>query len=157
MQGALVQVIEKKQLLLERLNDGVAHVLDIYKSLPNPNIMVYELWTAKDVLSHLTFWHESFARNVSDLVQDIKPTPLKGKLSDLNQAGVDAMKAYSLEVVMERLAIAQKTIWDNILSPKIVLIPYKKGSRDYTPEEHLEIVINHINQHLKDVVKVSHS
>ncbi len=58
---------------------------------------------------------------------------------------------------MERLEMAQKTIGDSILSTKIVLIPYKKGSRDYTPEEHLEIVINHISQHIQDVVKVSHS
>ncbi|MCL4250953.1 MAG: maleylpyruvate isomerase N-terminal domain-containing protein [Anaerolineae bacterium] len=151
------KVIEKRRLLLEQLNDVVAHLLDIYKSMPDPNIMVYELWTAKDVLSHLTFWHESFARNVSDLVRDIKPTPLKGRLSDLNQAGVDAMKPYSLGVVMERLEMAQKTIGDSILSTKIALIPYKKGSRDYTPEEHLEIVINHISQHIQDVVKVSHS
>ncbi len=151
------EATEKRRLLLEQLNDVVVHLLDIYKGMPNPDIMVYELWTAKDVLSHLTFWHESFARNVSDLAQDIKPTPLKGKLSDLNQAGVDAMKTYSLEVIMERLEIAQKTICNNILNTRIVLIPYKKGSRDYIPEEHLEIVINHISQHLQDVVKISHS
>lgn len=150
-------VTENRQLLLERLNSVVTHLLDIYRSVPDPDMMVYELWTAKDVLAHLTFWHESFARNVSDLARDIKPTPLKGKLSDLNQAGVDAMKPYSLEVVIERLEIAQRTIWDNVLSPRVVLIPYKKGSRDYTPEEHLEIVINHITQHLQDVVKASHA
>ena len=148
---------EKRQLLLEQLNDVVADLLRVYKNMPDPEMMVYELWTAKDILAHLTFWHESFARNVRDLAQGTKPTPLKGKLSDLNQAGVDAMAPYSLAVVMERLEVAQKTIWDNILSAKIVLIPYRKGSRDYTPDEHLEIVINHISQHLQDVVRVSPS
>ncbi|WP_238625261.1 hypothetical protein [Aggregatilinea lenta] len=150
-------VTEERRLLLERLNDVIEHLLNIYKNIPDPDIMVYEVWTAKDVLSHLTFWHESFARNVSDLSMDIKPTPLKGKLSDLNQAGVDAMKSYSVGAVMERLETSQRTIQDNILNPKIVLIPYKKGSRDYTSEEHLEIVIDHITQHLRDVVKVCHS
>ena len=42
-----------------------------------------------------------------------------------------------------------------ILNPRLTLIPYKKGSRDYSPEEHLEIVIGHIQLHLKDV-KAAH-
>ena len=67
------------------------------RAMTNPDKMVYEEWTAKDVLGHITFWHESFARNISDLVSDIKPAPLKGKFIDLNQRGVDEMRPYTLE------------------------------------------------------------
>ncbi len=145
---------QQRRFLLERLNGVVAQLLDLYQRMPDPDMMVYEVWTAKDVLSHLTFWHESFARNVSDLARNIKPTPLKGKLSDLNQSGVDAMRPYPLETIIERLESAHRIIQDNILNPKIVSIPYKKGSRDYLPEEHLEIVFDHISGHLRDVVNV---
>jgi hypothetical protein len=41
----------------------------------------------------------------------------------------------------------------NILNPALKLIPYKKRSRDYTPEEHLDIVCEHIRTHLKDMNK----
>jgi hypothetical protein len=145
--------METREILLERLNETVAQLFAVYKNLPDPNAMVYELWSAKDVLAHLTFWHESFARNVDDLVNGRKPMPLKGRFIDLNQGGVDSMRLETLEMVMGRFQSAHKVIQKNILNPALVLIPYKKGSRDYTPEEHLDIVIGHIKEHLKDVRK----
>ena len=152
----MAEVIEQRRQLLARLNEVVGHLLDVYNRLPDPDSMVYEAWTAKDVVAHLTFWHESFARNVSDLAQGIKPTPLKGRLSDLNQAGVDAMQSQTLGAVLARLEAAQQTIQAHILNPQVVLIPYRKGSRDYSAEEHLDIVIKHITTHVQDVSKVCH-
>ncbi len=140
-----------REIWLENLDATVACLLQIYRNLPNPDVKVYELWTAKDVLAHLTFWHESFARNVGDLAQGKKPTPLKGRFIDLNQGGVDEMCLQPLDAVIEKFAAAHEIIRRNILDPRLTLIPYKKGSRDYTPEEHLNIVNDHIQFHLKDV------
>ena len=36
--------------------------------------------SAKDVLGRVTFWYESFARNIEGPSQGPKPSPLKGKL-----------------------------------------------------------------------------
>jgi hypothetical protein len=141
--------------LLNQLNETAAQLLETYQRLPDPHLPVYELWSAQDVLAHLTFWHESFARNVSDLAAGKKPTPLKGRLSDLNQSGVESMRSVSLETVLERFRAAQRMIAANILHPGLNLIPYKKGSRDYSPGEHLEIVTAHIREHLRDVRRVS--
>jgi len=146
--------IDERNRRLEQLDELVAQLIAFYADLPNPDAMVYERWTAKDVLAHLTFWHESFARNVCDLANDVKPTPLKGKLGDLNQAGVDEMKPCTLETVIQRFQTAHQIIRENILNPKMGLIPYRKGTRDYTPEEHLEIVVDHITKHLRDVRKI---
>lgn len=84
--------MESCEFYLQRLDESVTDLFNVYQTLPDPNALVDELWTAKDVLAHLTFWHESFARNVDDLVSGRKPTPLKGRLIDLNQGGVDVMK-----------------------------------------------------------------
>jgi hypothetical protein len=146
----MVDAEENRHLLLERLN----RLLAVYESLPDPDVQVYDVWTAKDILAHLTFWHESFARNVSALARGAAPTPLRGKLSDLNQAGVDGMRSCSLTEVMERLEYAQRVIQEDILKPGIGMIPYRKGSRDYSPEEHLEVVIDHISKHMRDIVRV---
>lgn len=143
--------MESRAIFLQRLNETAAQLLNTYPNLADPNAMVYELWSARDVLAHLTFWHESFARNVNDLVNGQKPTPLKGRFIDLNQEGVDAMRSETLETVTGRFLSAQQVIQENICNPALVLIPYKRGSRDYTPEEHLDIVNAHINQHLRDV------
>jgi hypothetical protein len=42
-------------------------------------------------------------------------------------------------------------IRDDILNSGLTLIPYKIGSRCYTPEQHLEIVRDHIRADLLDV------
>lgn len=146
--------MENRQILLEHLNKTIAQLLAVYHDLPDPNAVVYEFWSAKDVLAHLTFWHESFARNVDDLAHGRTPSPLKGRLRDLNQEGVDAMAHRALAEVLARFEAAHATIQANILNPALTLIPYRKGSREYTVEEHLDIVDDHINQHLRDVCKV---
>jgi hypothetical protein len=145
--------METRETLLQHLNETIWQLLDAYQTLPDPNAMVYELWSAKDVLAHLTFWHESFARNLDDLVNGRKPSPLKGRFIDLNQGGVDALAHLSLAGVLERFEAAHAIIQANILNPTLTLIPYKKGSREYSPEEHLDIVDAHINEHLRDVRK----
>jgi hypothetical protein len=145
--------MESRENFLQTLNETIEQLLAFYNNIPDPGIIVYELWSAKDVLAHLTFWHESFARNVNDLVNGRKLTVLKGRFIDLNQSGVDTMRSKTLMTVMGRFKSAHLIIQKNILNPALVSIPYKRGSRDYTPEEHLDIVAAHINKHLCDIRK----
>jgi len=147
--------METKEILLKQLNETISQLFDVYKNMANPEIAVYEEWTAKDILGHIVFWHESFARNVRDIVNDIKPTPLKGKYSDLNQRCFDEMRTKTIDDITKRLEASHRVIRENILNPKLTLIPYKKGSRDYTPEEHLDIVNEHIKEHLSGISKAS--
>ena len=147
--------METSEVLLKQLNETISQLIVVYKNMPNPEIVVYEAWTAKDILKHIVFWHESFARNIRDIANDIKPTPLKGKYRDLNQRCFDEMSTSTLEDILTRMEIAHCIIRENILNPKLVLIPYKKGSRDYTPDEHLDIVNKHIKGHLSDIRKAS--
>jgi hypothetical protein len=140
-----------RKALLERLDKAVTRLIETFQALADPETIVYEGWTAKDILGHLTFWHESFARNVSDLVEGRKPMPLRGKLVDLNRRSVEESRGVDIEQLIERLSTAQQTIRQSVLSPSLALFPYRKGSRDYTPEEHLEIVNDHIVGHLKAI------
>jgi len=141
--------VETSEVLLKRLTETVAEFLRVCQD--TAALEIYEGWTAQDVLGHITFWHESFARNVDDLVHERNPTPLKGRLRDLNQGGVDEMRQHPLEMVVARLEAAQGVIQNNILNPRLTLIPYTRGSRDYTPEEHLDIVCGHIQKHLREI------
>ena len=115
-------------------------------------IMVYEFWNAKDILGHITFWHESFARNISDLGKGIEPKPLKGKLSEINKQSVETTKNESIRNLIKRLKDAQNTIETFIYADTFNMIPYKKDSRDYSKTEHLEVVSNHIHKHLRDIL-----
>ena len=140
-----------RRTLLENLNQTTARLLDVCARIPHPDTIVYESWTIKAVLGHVTFWHESFARNVYDLANDREPTPLSGTYSALNQKCLAEFGPLSIEAIVSRFANAHKRIQENILNDKIVMIPYRKGSRDYPPEEHLQVVNDHIKEHIKDI------
>ena len=141
--------MDTREVLLDRLNVTVGQLLVVARSISKPDRSVSDEWTVKDVLGHVTFWHESFARNVADLAHGRTPTPLKGKLGDLNQRGVEESRACTLTEVIARFEAAHEVIQANILNPALTLIPYRIGSRDYSPEEHLDIVTKHLEQHVK--------
>ena len=139
---------------IDYLRSELEKLIAFFENRFDSNKMVYEYWNAKDILGHITFWHESFARNISDLGKGIKPSPLTGKLSEVNKQSVETTKNDSIENLIERLKDAQNTIEEYIILDRINLIPYKKGSRDYSRSEHLEVVSNHIHKHLKDISKI---
>ena len=146
--------METRESLLEDLNETVSQLLDVCQEIGDPNSLVYEGWTVKDILSHLTFWHESFARNTSDLVKGLKPKPLRGKYSLLNERCFAEFQPLVMEEIISRFKRAHAVIQNNILNIKLNLIPYKVGSRGYPPGEHLKIVNDHIKGHTNDIKKV---
>ena len=136
---------------LETLKEKVNELTAFYQRDINHQQMVYTHWNVKDVLGHLTFWHESFARNINDLAHAKKPNTLRGKLSEVNEQSVSSTQHNSIKELINRLEQAQTTIENHIFNQSIKLIPYKMGSRPYSRKEHLDIVSNHIKRHLKDL------
>ena len=132
---------------LLQLTQEVDAFISCVRTVDAETLQVYSLWTAKDVLCHLTFWHESFARNLRAVAHHQKPSPLKGTLATLNQQGVDELRVNSVDTLVGRLLAAHACIQAAILDTTIGLIPYRRGSRPYTPDEHLEIVRAHIQKH----------
>lgn len=116
--------------------------------------VVYTEWTAKDVLGHVASWHGSFAKNLLDAVHGIKPSPFKGSLTEVNEREVLLMSNYSIAELINKIRISQELISMNIDNPNVQSIAYKKGSRDYSPVEHLEVVRRHVYSHLKDLEKL---
>lgn len=143
--------MESREFYLNQLNETVTWFLENFEKPQQAAVEVYPGWTARDVLGHLTFWHESFARNVNALAQNQPPKPLKGRFIDLNQQGVEDKRQYTLEAVVAQFRAAHQIIQQNILDPRLVLIPYKVGSRAYSPEEHMHIVHEHIRTHGRDL------
>lgn len=66
---------------------------------------------------------------------------------------VDTTRDISIHCLCKRLTEAQKTITKHIFNSNVTMLPYRKGSRDYTPLEHLQVVNAHIAKHLKDITK----
>ncbi len=60
-----------------------------------------------------------------------------------------------LDTIVYRLRAAHATIRASIVSPTLGLIPYRVGSRSYTPSEHLEVVRDHIRAHARSLERAS--
>ena len=69
-----------RKILLQRLNVTLVKLYELYRDGIDLEIEIYEGWSARDILGHITFWHESFARNVNALIEGNKPSPLKGNM-----------------------------------------------------------------------------
>lgn len=135
----------------QALDGRVAELTAFFRQDLDFGQMVYRLWTAKDVLGHLTFWHESFARNLGDLAAGRSPSPLKGKLSEVNEQSVTSTRDVPVPALLKRLAKAQRIIRRDTRCAKVGLIPYRQGSRPYSRLEHLQVVHDHIGKHLRDL------
>ncbi|GMO24786.1 MAG: hypothetical protein Pg6A_11810 [Termitinemataceae bacterium] len=133
----------------------VNELLTFFNNEYNFDKIIYTDWTAKDILAHIVMWHESFANNISALINNDKPKLLKGLLYKINENGVKEYKKYTIEELKEKLKTAQDKINANIENKKIELVPYRKESkRKYTKDEHLEIVYKHIKGHYNDIIKM---
>ncbi|KTB48127.1 hypothetical protein [Dehalogenimonas alkenigignens] len=140
---------DTRKALLAQLNGVASELLEFGRSVTDPDIPMYEGWTVKRTLGHILFWHESFARNVRDLAAGVKPAPVSGAYADLNRRCFEELETVTFIEVLDRFRAAQDMINRSILDEKVVVIPYRVGSRSYSPEEHLEIVSKHILTHLK--------
>jgi len=130
---------------------AVSDFLAFYSSDRDLSTVIYSDWTARDVLSHVASWHMSFAKNLLDAVNNIKPSPFKGSLTEVNEREVKLLSQFSVADLIQKIKLAQEQIDQNILKQGIIGIAYKKGSRDYSPIEHLEVVRRHIKSHLADL------
>jgi hypothetical protein len=140
--------------LLKLEQDIVNDLLTFFNTKHDFNKIIYTDWTAKDVLAHIAMWHESFANNIIDLINEKQLNLLKGLLYEINENGVKEYKKYTVEELKEKIINTQEKINTNIESEKLKLIPYRKNSkREYTKEEHLEIVYKHIKGHYEDIIK----
>ncbi|MFT5723237.1 MAG: hypothetical protein ACI9JN_000346 [Bacteroidia bacterium] len=104
---------EERQVLkisLDQLKTAVSEFVFYFQERYDYNRMIYDLWTAKDVLGHVLFWQESFARNISDLGTGRIPKPLKGRLFDVNVMSVSSKRNNSIQNLLKRLQDAQKVI-----------------------------------------------
>jgi len=138
--------------LILQLDEAVEQFIIAITRIEHPESLRVDDWSAKDTLGHIAFWHESFARNVSALVNGREPVVLEGTYPRLNQQGVEASHAMTVGRIAGRIRRAQATIRRCIVKlPPDTAIPYRKGSRDYSPDEHLAMVRGHIIAHMHRV------
>jgi hypothetical protein len=136
---------------LTELEDALAELVAVARAVPDSAAVTTGEWTARDVVAHLVFWHESFARNVADLAAGRRPRPLAGTYAALADRTKTELGGLGIEELIERLLTAQAAVAAHLRDPRVELIPYRRGSRAYPPDEHLAVVRDHVRHHAQEL------
>ncbi|HUD19308.1 MAG TPA: hypothetical protein VMR81_02625 [Patescibacteria group bacterium] len=114
-------------------------------------LMATDIWTVKDVLCHIVFWHESYAANYRALAENLEPPLLNGPGYKLNTDGVASLQKYSIPELIDRLGKAQNSLYVSIVEKGVPKMTYKKDGHIYTTPEFLDVIARHLATHTKHV------
>jgi hypothetical protein len=135
--------------LFTTFSDSIDNFVHEVKSKKS-GLMATDEWTVKDELCHIVFWHENYAANYKALAEHKDP-PLPEGMSTINMAGVMSLRKYPIKVLIERLYLANKSLYKSIVEKKIPRMTYSKGGHTYETAYFLDVIARHINTHAKQV------
>jgi hypothetical protein len=112
--------------------------------------------TAREVLSHLVFWHREYVAVVRALNQAQSPTLLAGSFSSLNTQAYGEFASIPLPTLAQCLAGLQQELALEIrrLPDPGVSFPIKQGGRVWSVEALLRAVEAHIRNHVARLRRV---
>lgn len=134
------------------LGAAVERLLAAARTLPDLDVLTTGEWSARMVLMHVTFWHESFARNVAGLAPEGSRTRsvARTRRSPGGRAWSSAISTWMRSSRTSRLATAHAMVSRDIAASGIELIPYRHG-RLHTPPEVLRITVGHVDHHASEL------
>ena len=140
---------------LASLEAAVDRLAAAARALPDLDAPTTGEWSGRMVVAHVVWWHESFARNVADLAEGRRPSPLAGTYAVLAARTRTELGDLPIETLLGRLEAAQAVIRQHVGSPRIALIPYRRGSRRYAPAEHLAVTADHVARHAAELERAA--
>lgn len=137
------------QLFLSLTQSIEAFLQEISKHRLNDSAT--EEWTVKDILCHIAFWHDYYAKNYSALAENTKPFifPSKGG-STRNQEGVNSLSHKPQKYLVSLINNAQASLYKSIVMKEVPQMTYT-GSSVYKTEDFLEMIAGHIQRHTLQV------
>jgi len=113
--------------------------------------MVTNQWTIKDLLGHITYWHQYYAQQYKALSIGEKPY-IHQTLVGKNEEAIKKTKYVSKKKLIGNLIEANESLRTSILVKKVPKMKYVKSSQ-YTTDHFLEVVIGHISRHSQQARK----
>ena len=106
--------------------------------------------TAREVLSHLVFWHREYCAISKALLLGEQPTLLSGSLAVLNEKATCEFREVDMDDLSRQLVEAQANLDNNLrqLENWNVNFPFKKGCRKTDVGGRICAINNHVRHHL---------
>ena len=134
--------------LLSDLNDSIFLAADFFMQVDEDLFDGHQ--TAREVLSHLVFWHREYHAISKALVLGEKPSLLSGSLAVLNEKATCEFQEEDLDDLARQLIETQANLADNLrqLENWNVNFPFKKGCRKIDVAGRICAINLHVRHHL---------
>ena len=140
--------IKDRDRLLSALSEAVSLVTCFFTQSDGTLFDGHQ--TAREVLSHLVFWHREYVAVSRALLISDKPELLRGSLAEFNERATIEFQEKSMEELAHCLVELQTTLDSNLrhLKDWNVNFPFKKGCRGTDVSGRLSSIDAHIRHHL---------
>jgi hypothetical protein len=137
---------------IKRLNNAAAEFIRVADSVMLSK-QVYELgWNAKEIIAHIVFYHEYYARVVEAIVQKQELPLINESLARVNKRSAKEESKYSREILLSRFKTAHEIFVKNLIQlDSSARIPYKENGRIYEVNGYINEITRHIMRHTKDL------
>ena len=115
------------------------------------SLLATDQWNVKDLLAHIVFWHENYAANYNAMAMNKVPPLFVGPGYKLNDEGVATLGKVGVEILFERLASAQKSLYESIVDKGVPEMKYKADGRIYKTKDFLHLIGRHFLTHATQV------
>jgi hypothetical protein len=107
--------------------------------------------TAREVLSHLVFWHREYVKVSQALLQEETPCLHSGTFTELNELATREFAKHNLLALSQRLTLLQQALSSTVcgLPDWQINFPVKQGSRSRSVADRLPMIDAHICNHVK--------
>jgi alkylhydroperoxidase/carboxymuconolactone decarboxylase family protein YurZ len=133
------------QGLADTVNEAAAFFVATEESLSDG----YQ--SAREVLSHLVFWHREYVAIAQALADGCEPELRKGTYAELNAGATCEFEGKTMEELARLLLHYQKSLEEALLSLPDwgIIYPVKYGGRLKCVAERLPAIESHIRNHVK--------
>ena len=140
-------VATKQEALLQALDRSVTTITDFLIQVDESFFDGYQ--TAREVLSHLLFWHREYVMITNALVNGRYPHLRQSTFVALNARATREFRSMSMDTLCQDLCNLQRALAGNLrrLPDWDVEFPVKKGCRQATVTERVQMIQEHIDGH----------
>ena len=138
-----------------RLDEAIASFVEFIHSLPADALALSKTdrWGPREVLIHLVFWHEQYARIGEDMAAKRQPVMLRGTFKELNRTAVAENNSVPVETLIERWDSAHKRFVHvaKMRNAHHLKFSLREKSKQWPMADIIRLAAGHIQNHQSDL------
>ena len=140
---------------IDRLDDTVNDLTRYMASLAPEKLApsTKQQWGAREVFSHIVFWHEEYARITQERLSNQEPRVLPGTHIEVNALAVEQYRDLTVNALIDKILKAQSELLLMYDRAKDLRIAFKQHGAVLPFSEWIDGTERHIRSHLERLKK----